>query len=143
VNKELKLLQRTISWLDAKGIADLPLDVRHHYDTHVRVSVSADRITREQAHKLKTLFQPDEVTEGYRAKGIKAQRKIDDDFIIIFEMSKAMTCDEMDEDEIQNMSDSDWDRYREKAKRGEVIMQKCDPAKYLDAEDIARPMSHN
>ncbi len=125
-------LKKALAWLEAKGVSDIELSIVHSFGCTVDVTAYAYNITRDEAHRLKRLFTPSEVRESYNSKNIVGTRTVDDSLIIKFTLSGAMSCEEMEEEQIQCMSDADWDNYREKALRGEVKMQACNAAEYKE-----------
>jgi hypothetical protein len=144
VNKAFITLKKALAWLEAKGIEDIEMTIEHDFNEIVSVRTYAGKVTRREAHLLKTLFCPNEIGGVSGSdKYIKGMRKISDDLSFRFVLYEAMTCEEMTEEQVSNMSDAEWDRFRARAVEGTVKIQNCAPPKYKDEpEDAPKAPSH-
>ena len=128
---KLQDMKRVITWLELHELDHLDWSISS-FSGKVSLEISPAYISRDEAEECRHLFGPldSEVNYSKDRRSQKGKRRLDEDLTIEYVLRNVISCEPMEEGEINEMTDEDWEGVREDARAGRLIIPKCEEQPY-------------
>ena len=124
-SKSLDNIKNAISYLEVNNLNIEGMTLTTSYYTEVVFGIGRDILDDEDYRTIKRIFGPLKVIDSYEFKDVKGEATLPNGLIISLRVTRVLECTKLDQDEVNAMTEEDWQTYRARAKEGQVQVIKC------------------
>ncbi len=118
--------KRCLAWIEGKGIETIEFTAIEFRPWGVSLAVKRDGLTEDQYRSIKRIFGPMTSQDEWEARGQTGEVELDDNLSIKMAVNRVYTCAKMSTEDVNEMTEVDWDSFKSKAKGGLVEILSCE-----------------